>query len=277
MRRTYLSEEDWLRIQPLLPSNEGQRGRNYRDHRQVIEGILWRLRTGAAWRDLPLSCGPWKTVYDRFRRWTQSGVWKKLARMLRRLWDRTGKLDWSAHFVDGTVVPAHHQAATGRLEEDKVGVSRGGLTTRVHVRLDRDGHLMGLEVTEGQRQEKAVFEDLMNQGDVPQPRGRPRRRPEAIVGDKGYNAGWIRAWSHQRDMAAVIPKFSSQDRRGPFQEDLYQERSQIECWIGRFKQFRALCHRFEKRPDHFEANWRIAWIFETVTDLDNDIELSDAA
>jgi transposase len=57
-----LADKDWARIEPLMPSSAGQRGRPFRDHRQVIEGIIYRLRTGIAWRDLPVVFGPWQTA-----------------------------------------------------------------------------------------------------------------------------------------------------------------------------------------------------------------------
>jgi transposase len=64
--RGELTEKAWARIEPLLPSIESG-GRRWRDHRQVINGILWKLRTGAPWRDLPERYGPWKTAHERLR------------------------------------------------------------------------------------------------------------------------------------------------------------------------------------------------------------------
>ena len=66
--RGELTDRAWGRIAPLLPAN-GRRGKQWRDHRAVVNGILWKLRTGAPWRDLPERYGPWRTCYDRFVRW----------------------------------------------------------------------------------------------------------------------------------------------------------------------------------------------------------------
>jgi transposase len=63
-RAAVLNDAHWARIEDLLPSSDGQRGRPFRDHRQVIEGIVYRFRTGIAWRDLPKEFGPWQTVWE---------------------------------------------------------------------------------------------------------------------------------------------------------------------------------------------------------------------
>lgn len=77
MGRGDLTDEDWERLRPFLPVGNGRCGR-WRDHRQVINGILHRARTGVQWRDLPGRFGPWKTVYERHRRWSADGTWERL-------------------------------------------------------------------------------------------------------------------------------------------------------------------------------------------------------
>ena len=74
MGRTDLTEQQWRRLEPLLPANP-KRGHAFVDHRRVINGIIWRLRTGAPWRDVPERYGPWSTCYDRFTRWSRNGTW----------------------------------------------------------------------------------------------------------------------------------------------------------------------------------------------------------
>nr|MBA2559836.1 transposase [Propionibacteriales bacterium] len=74
-RAAVLSDAQWARIEPLLPSSDGRRGRPFRDHRQVIEGIGYRYRAGIAWRDLPGDFGPWQTVWKRHGRFAGDGTW----------------------------------------------------------------------------------------------------------------------------------------------------------------------------------------------------------
>jgi transposase len=77
VKKGELTDEAWAQIAPLLPEN-GRRGGRWRDHREVVNGILWKLRTGAPWRDLPERYGPWQTCYDRFSRWRREGTWDRL-------------------------------------------------------------------------------------------------------------------------------------------------------------------------------------------------------
>lgn len=77
-QRFELTDEQWAKIEPLLPPQKPRVGRPAVDHRKVINGILWILRTGAPWRDLPERYGPVGTVSSRFSRWRQAGVWDRL-------------------------------------------------------------------------------------------------------------------------------------------------------------------------------------------------------
>ena len=108
--RGELTDAAWARIEPLLPATGGRGGR-WRDHRQMINAILWQARTGAPWRDLPERYGPWQTAYSRFRRWQRAGVWERVLAALQAEADAAGDLDWALHFLDGTTVRAHQHAA----------------------------------------------------------------------------------------------------------------------------------------------------------------------
>ena len=121
MERHELSDGQWARLAPLLPpQHRSGRGRPAKDHRVIVNAILWRLATGAPWRDLPERYGSWRTVYSRFRRWQQTGVWDRVLAALQQQADAAGELDWSLHFLDGTTVRAHQHAA---------GAKKGAVTT----------------------------------------------------------------------------------------------------------------------------------------------------
>lgn len=111
MERHELTDAQWERLRPLLPAQKPATGRPAKDHRTIVNAILWRLATGVPWRDLPDRYGPWQTVYTRFRRWQRAGVWTRVLATLQAGGDARGELDWSLHFVDGTVVRAHQHAA----------------------------------------------------------------------------------------------------------------------------------------------------------------------
>ena len=111
MGRGDLTDKQWQKLQPLLPAQKPQTGRPNISHRKVINGILWVLRTGAPWRDMPTRYGKWQTVSSRFYRWRQAGIWDAVLTALQAESDQKGELDWEIHFVDGTIIRAHQHAA----------------------------------------------------------------------------------------------------------------------------------------------------------------------
>lgn len=111
IRRGELTNEQWERLQPLLPPQKPPTGRPAHDHRTILKGILWILRTGAPWRDLPERYGPGRTVASRFYRWQRAGLWQRLFGALKQQAAVPGQLDWLLHFVDSTIIRAHQHAA----------------------------------------------------------------------------------------------------------------------------------------------------------------------
>jgi len=111
MGRGDLSKEQWERLKPMLPTQKPKTGRPAHAHQAVINGILWVLRTGAPWRDLPERYGKWQTIASRYYRWCKAGIWDQLLAELQRQADADGELNWEVHYVDGTTVRAHQHAA----------------------------------------------------------------------------------------------------------------------------------------------------------------------
>lgn len=266
--RGNLTHAQWLKIEPMLPANKPQPGRPWRCHRQILNAILWVIRTGAPWRDIPTAYGPWSTAYSRFRRWRDSGLWRRLLERLHGHLHLRGLLDWSFHMLDGTVVRAHQHAAGAPLHElesaqraaaEALGRSRGGLSTKPILRIDAHGRLRALLVVPGQRHESVFFEALMEQGAMQGERGRPRLRPERITADKAYSMPRIRSWCRAHNVCVTIPRKSDQHRGGPFDRELYRKRSAIERKINRFKEFRGLATRYDKQVASYAARW---WIIE---------------
>lgn len=103
-----LREDQWQRVEPLLPPQNETGGRPARPHRPMVEAMIWVLRTGAPWRDLPPAYGPWQSVYTRFSRWSKSGVVERLLEGLAQERDDEGFL------IDATIVRAHQDASGAR-------------------------------------------------------------------------------------------------------------------------------------------------------------------
>lgn len=110
--RGEMTDTAWATVEPLLPTNGG-RGQQWRDHRQVLNGILWKLRTGAPWRDLPERYGPWRTVHARFVRWQRDGTWERLLTHVQTKSDAVGNVSWEVS-IDSSLVRAHQHAAGAR-------------------------------------------------------------------------------------------------------------------------------------------------------------------
>lgn len=118
--RDVIGDAAWAMVAPLLPVSAGKRGRPYRDHRTVVEAIVWKYRTGAPWRDLPERFGPWQTAWKRHAKWSRDGTWQRVWQALQANADDAGELDWLVA-VDSSLVRVHQHAATLPREP-----SRGG-------------------------------------------------------------------------------------------------------------------------------------------------------
>ena len=127
VKRGEITDQAWHQIEPLLPEY-GQSGGQWRDHRTVINGILWKLRTGSPWRDVPERHGPWQTCFDRFNRWRRDGTWDRLLAHAQTKNDAVGEVEWEVS-VDDTVIRAHQHAAGARSEPSAADV-KGALKPR---------------------------------------------------------------------------------------------------------------------------------------------------
>lgn len=113
-----LTDAEWAQLEPLLPGRVRRRGGQWIDHRRVINGVMWRTRTGSPWRDLPASYGNWKTVYNRHRRWSADGTWEQILDGLRAGADEVDAEEWRLS-IDATVIRAHRHAAGARRKPPK--------------------------------------------------------------------------------------------------------------------------------------------------------------
>jgi transposase len=105
MQRRILRDDQWERIQDLLPGKAGDRGVTAKDNRQFLEAVLWIGRTGAPWRDLPPALGNWHTTFTRFARWAKTGVWRRVFEAV------SSDQDLEEVMIDSTAIRAHQHAA----------------------------------------------------------------------------------------------------------------------------------------------------------------------
>ncbi len=175
--------------------------------------------------------GPRHSVSGRFYRWRSQGIWRPHLTEAPTIAERSGEINWEIHFVDGSVVRAHQHAAGARRGEldpnsalsaieqvqqrEALGWSKGGFSTKIHLRCDGNGRPMTFLVSVGERHEAVLFEPLMEQGSVKRSGpGRPRIRPHRVSGDKGYSSGKIRCYLRRRGIRYTIARKANEHRGG---------------------------------------------------------------
>ncbi|WP_349310644.1 IS5 family transposase [Microbacterium sp. MM2322] len=278
MTRQEISDEVWSVMEALMPTVTG-RSRPWTDHRLALEGMAWKYRTGAPWRDVPERFGKWNSIYKRFNRWAEDGTWTKLLAEVQKQADAAGKIDWVVS-IDSTIARVHQHGATlkrdtGALSNHKnpwfeppdhgIGRSRGGLTTKLHLVCDGRGRPLGMMVTGGNVNDTTMMTAVLKDICVPRAgKGRPRTRPDRVLADKGYPSKANRAWLRDRGIAATIPERDDQiaHRRkkpgrpidfGDQQNTRYRGRNVVERCFNRLKQWRGIALRSDKTARSYRA------------------------
>ena len=189
-----LGDDEWSVLEHLLPAGK-KAGRPPKwTKRQLIDGIRWRVRAGAPWRDVPPEYGPWQSAYGLFRRWQLDGTWAFIIAALQVLADAAGHVTWDVS-VDSGTARAHQHAAGARKDgaaqkeppggaggpepgDHALGRSRGGLTSKFHLAVEQGQKPLAVIVTAGQRGDSPQFIPVLEKISVPRPGGgRPRTRP----------------------------------------------------------------------------------------------------
>ncbi|MFD9961825.1 IS5 family transposase [Amycolatopsis sp. NPDC059020] len=196
-----MTDRAWAVIKPLLPPQQGG-GRRWCEHRQVINAIVWKLRTGAPWRDLPERHGPRKTAHERLRLWTKDGTWGKILDHVIVKDDAVGDVEWVTS-IDSSVVRAHQHSAGARkrgcssdiealaVDGEELGRSRGGLSTKIHLVVDGRGLPMRFLLTPGQAGDNPLLVPLRpgrgcDDAGPGQRAGESCRRSRAAAGRPGW-------------------------------------------------------------------------------------------
>ncbi len=254
--RTKLTDMQWRLIRDHLPGKKGDPGRTGFDNRMSLEGMLWVIRTGAPWRDLPARFGNWNTVYWRFRRWIKAGVFDLIFAVL------TADRDLTTVMVDGTFAKVHQHAAGARkLGEtaetskklQKIGRSMGGLTTKLIAVTSIDGRLVDFSSHPGNAAEAPCFVPLVANLDV-----------QEVLADKAYDSDEIRSTLAARKITAVIPSKSNRKVSIPHDEKRYEKRHMIENYFSYIKHFRGVATRYCKLDETYSAFVKMAaWVIET--------------
>jgi transposase len=189
-----LTEQQWAFIRPLLPP-PARTGRPRANDRRTLEGIVYILVTGSRWQDLPREYGAPTAVWRWLKRWGEMGIWEHIWRAALAHLDQAGQMDWSMAFLDGSFAPAKKGG-------EHVGLTRKGNGTKWMVVVDRHGSPLGLPLgfllASANRADVRLAEQTLDTVCVRRPRGRPRRRPEKLVADRGYDRRMFRRAQQQK-------------------------------------------------------------------------------
>jgi transposase len=144
---------------------------------------------------------------------------------------------------------------------EALGRSRGGFSTKIHVRCEGTGRLITFLLTPGQESDITHAEDLMETGAIQRRNGHLRLHPKRLVADKGYTSSMFRKYLHQSNIRSTIPHRANEHHKGTFNKQIYRKRNIVERLINRLKQFRRIATRYEKRAANFSAMITLASIF----------------
>jgi transposase len=234
--RRVLRDDQWERIAPLVPGKVGDAGRSGADNRRFVEAVLWIVRVGAPWRDLPEAFGNWN--FQRFRRWARAGVFDRIFEAL------SDDADFEYVIVDGTIVRVHQHGtgAKGGTQNQAIGRSRGGLTTKIVALVDALGNLVRFVLLPGQRHDSAGVAPLLTDLDF-----------SALLADKAFDSDAIRADLDDRGAAAVIPPKANRVTTIPCDFEMYKWRHLVENFFCKLKEFRRIATRYDKTDTSFSA------------------------
>jgi transposase len=241
--RYELTDYEWTAIKPFLPNKP--RGVPRVNDRRVLNGIFWVLRSGAPWRDLPKTFGPYTTCYNRFVRWGRAGVWDQIMDALAAMHDP------AVQMIDTSIVRVHqHGGCIAGNSEQHMGRSRGGLTTKIHAVVDTNGLPVQIGLTPGETHDNQLCSVLLSE-----------LRPHTmLLADRGYDADWIRTLASEQGAWANIPPKRNRKEALCFSPYLYRARNLVERFFNKIKQCRRIATRYDKLAANYLAFIKLASI-----------------
>ena len=236
MARLMLSEELWSKLRKIMRQHGIYDKPNLR---QMVEGMLYRMRVGCPWRDLPAEFGCWNSIYQKFNRWSLKNKLMKIFKSLAQEPD----LEWE--FIDGSIIRAHqHSTGASSSENEAIGKSRGGNTTKIHMAVDAYGLPIEFELTGGEVHDCKAAPEFIE------------KLPTAdyTIADKGYDSEELRELIRNKGSIPMIPR-KNNSKKGNDDIDwcLYKYRHLVENVFARLKHFRAIATRYDKLKRNYAS------------------------
>ncbi|MFC1680708.1 IS5 family transposase [Pseudomonadota bacterium] len=236
-----------LHLLPELPKRPDHRGRPWRDSREVLNGTLWILRTGAQWSEMPSRYPPYQTCHRRFQQWRESGVMDRLLEALARDLERRGKINLEECFIDGSFSPAKK----GALEFGKTKRGKGSKNMAI---ADRTGLPVALCTGSASPHETKFVTELIDQCFT-------EDKHERLIGDKAYDSDPLDAACAAKGVTMISPHKTN--RKKPKSQDgralrRYNRRWKVERLFAWLQNYRRLVTRFEYHIENFLAFLKLA-------------------
>lgn len=237
-----LTDERWERVEPVFRHKRkpGQVGRPPRDPRRMVDGVLWILRTGAPWADLPSRYPPYQTCHRWFQRWCKDGAMKQLLIKLARDLRRQRIVDDVEGFIDGSYVPAKKGG-------DCVGKSRAGSTTKIMALADSCGLPLAVTIAEGCCHDVSLVDQTLDETVID-------KLPAKLIADKAFDSAKLAsALQNERHVELIAPKRATSRRRAQDGRALrrYRRRWKVERLFGWMKRFRRVAVRWEASATNY--------------------------
>ena len=240
MPRMMLTDEQWSKLLIIM---QEQKIYDKKSLRKTVEGILYRMRTGTPWRDLPYEFGDWNRIYKRFNDWSHK---LKLMKIFKRL---AKDPDYEWKMIDGSIVKAHqHSCGAKKGSDTSIGKSVAGNTSKIHMVTDSHGNPIDFEITGGQVHDIQMASELIE------------RTPESTytLADKGYDAEYFRWVIKECKSIPIIPRKSNSTKENSYDKDIYKDRHLVENIFARLKHFRSIATRYDKLKRNFEGMLSLA-------------------
>lgn len=221
----------------------------------MFEAMVYMLRVGCPWRDLPTLYGPWSSVYTRWRRWSRAGLWAKLLRALAR--SAVGKL----RFVDASHIKVHQDGSNpaGGQQNQAIGRTKGGLNTKLSAWVDGQGRAISVSLAAGQQADVIVAQTSWQ----------PKLRGTITVADKGYDSDGFRQELQRCGSRPCIPPRCNRLKPAVWNRSYYRKRHQVENLFQRLKRYRRVGTRYEKTDEHFLGFVQLAAILDWLKNSRN--------
>ena len=227
----HLTDAQWDKIKFLFEKTVG-RGRPPLNPRIVLDAIIWTMKSGGRWRDLPPEFGNWNSIYHKFRKWCEQGLFKRLLNLFTD--EGTALLE-----IDSTFCKVHQSAWS---KNQAIGSSRGGKNTKIHVLLNEKMQVVNVILSGGNINDSDKALDLLASVDI---------TGKKLLADRAYSCDKIRSYLESHGATVCIPDKINFKVKHDFDAELYKQRNLVERFFQRIKNYRHIAFRFDKLADCF--------------------------